>query len=104
MKEIVLGKEIKMHNYFSKDLVDLLEGLLIKNRKLRFSLNEAKSHAFFKGIIWAKVEKCEYKPPINPKVKTESDMKNIDKKLLSIDIVSDNNSNVSKNFDNSFQK
>lgn len=54
----------------------------MKNPKDRLTLEQAKSHKFFKGIDWKKMENKEMKAPINPKVKTDFDVKNIDKARL----------------------
>ena len=43
------------------------------------TLEQSKNHKFFKGIDWDKMSRKEVKPPINPKVKTDFDVKNFDK-------------------------
>ena len=42
------------------------------------TLQEAKSHSFFKGVNWQKIENLTAKAPLNVKVKNDFDIKNID--------------------------
>jgi hypothetical protein len=51
-------------------------------------LEQCKNHKFFKGTDWAKMLNKQVKPPINPKVKTEFDVRNFDKARLSEEIIS----------------
>ena len=75
-------QELRHKEYFSSNLKNLLNGLLVKNPAKRFTLQDAKSHPFFKGINWEKILDQSAKAPINVKVKTDFDIRNIDKQIL----------------------
>ena len=54
----------------------------------RLTLDQAKKHPFFKSINWDNViTKKELKAPIKPKVKNESDIRNIDKHITKQDVM-----------------
>lgn len=65
-----------------------MECLLEKNPEIRLGspalggVNSIKNHIWFKGTDWDKVLNKKLKPPINPKVKSVQDTKNIDKGFL----------------------
>lgn len=86
MKNIILYQDIQMRDYFSKHFKNLIYGLLEKNPERRLTLQQAKEHPFFKGVDWNNLGKL--KAPIDPQSKNEFDVKNIDRQLLQMDIVS----------------
>ena len=57
-----------MKEYFSKDFISLLKGLLCTNPKKRLSLDGIKKHAFFKKINFETLKQNnKLKPPFKPK-------------------------------------
>ena len=70
-----------MKSYFSKDFSSLLTSLLNKNPSARPKCKDIKSHSFFKKVDWAKIENCELKAPIQPKVKNQDDIRNTNNML-----------------------
>lgn len=66
-------------------------GLLNKDPKERLGANgveEIKNHKYFEDIDWEKLAKREVKPPYNPRLRGEKDVKHIDSKYLDQNIVS----------------
>jgi len=63
--EIRSGK-VTVPDFVSPNATELLKGLLEKNVKHRLSAPEVKSHKFFLGVDWGKVERREYEPPFLP--------------------------------------
>jgi serine/threonine protein kinase len=59
-----------MKDYFSKDFIDLLHGLLEKDVKKRFNIDDVLCHPFFKKVDWDKIQlKQGLKPPLKPNLK-----------------------------------
>ena len=76
IKNALVTQRIDMKDYFSKDFTSLLNSLLNKNPNQRLKSTEIRNHSFFKKVDWGKMEKCELKAPILPKVKNEDDIRN----------------------------
>ena len=86
MRDELLQDDIVMKDFFSKQFVSLLNGLMDKDVQQRLTLDEVKKHAFFKNVDWALVLEGNLKAPIIPKAKNEGDTQNIDKKIKAQDI------------------
>jgi len=74
---------LKYPNYLSKDAINLLQELFIKDPDKRLGCgvkgeDEIKSHPFFKTIDWTAIEQKKIKPPFVPKIKSEIDTRYID--------------------------
>lgn len=70
---------------------DLLHRLLDKDPERRIGaggVEEIKEHEFFHSINWDDLYAKKVKPPYNPSVKSEKDVKHISSKFLDEDIVS----------------
>jgi len=81
MYQKILSYELKFPSYVSPDAQSLLEGLLIRDPDRRLGTHgadEVKKHAFFKDIDWVKLEKKEIESPFKPKVKSSTDISQID--------------------------
>ena len=69
--------KLKLHEYFSDELKDLLSQLLCRDPYKRIGVldkNELKSHEWFKDIDWDKLAKKEIDPPIDlVQIKTNLD-------------------------------
>ena len=55
---------------------DLVERLLVRDPRSRLTPQQAMEHAFFKGVDWAQVYRCERTPPFKPVVKHAGDTSN----------------------------
>lgn len=67
----ILSNHLKYPEHFSKEVKDLLKGLLNPDPKQRLGsrrtgIKEIKNHKFFKGIDWAEVANRNLKPPFVP--------------------------------------
>jgi serine/threonine protein kinase len=79
----ILSDKLKLPSYMSKDCVALIKGLLQRELKQRFTVNDIKAHKFFKGIDWAKMLRKEIRPPIVPIVKKGAlDIGNFDPQIV----------------------
>lgn len=70
---------------------DFLAGLLERDPQFRLGANgvqEIMDHPYFKGIDWEALKLKKIKPPYNPRVKSDTDVKHIDNKFLDENIVS----------------
>jgi len=66
-------------------------GLLERDPTTRLGANgveDIKNHEYFETIDWDALERREVKPPYNPRLKSEKDVKHIDSKYLDENIVS----------------
>ena len=84
MLEDIVTKPIDLKGNFSVEAKSLLTGLLSKDPQKRIGsgegdASEIKSHPWFSGIEWQKLESKELYPPYKPMVTGPEDTRNIDK-------------------------
>ena len=94
--------KIKYPKYLSKEAVDLLQKLFVKDPEKRLGngengLNDIKSHPFYAEIDWDNLLAKKIKPPFVPKLKNITDVKYIDKEFTSLPIKESVNSGDSLN-------
>ena len=82
-------EQVKFQKFLSKEAVDLLTKLFIKNPEKRLGsgpngVNDIKSHIFFSSINWDSILEKKIKPPFTPKLKNETDTKYIDPEFTSL--------------------
>ena len=75
--------QIKYPKYLTKEVVDLLEKLFIKDPEKRLGsgpngLQNIKSHPFFSSIHWDSILAKKIKPPFTPKLRNAADTRYID--------------------------
>ena len=63
---------------FSPNAGDLLRGLLKRDPEERLKVDQIKSHAFFGAINWENLMERNVTPPYVPRLKSETDIRNID--------------------------
>jgi len=73
---IIKTEQVKFHKYLSKEAVDLLTKLFIKDPEKRLGsgpngLNDIKSHPFFASINWESILEKKIKPPFTPKLRVK---------------------------------
>eukprot|EP01113_Clastostelium_recurvatum_P044421 TRINITY_DN74_c0_g1_i2.p1 TRINITY_DN74_c0_g1~~TRINITY_DN74_c0_g1_i2.p1 ORF type:complete len:402 (-),score=118.55 TRINITY_DN74_c0_g1_i2:66-1271(-) len=81
MYQKILTGELRFPSYISPDAKSLLEGLLTRDVEKRLGTHggdEIKSHPWFKGLDWEKLDRKEIIPPFKPRVKSDSDTSQID--------------------------
>ena len=89
---IIKTEQVKFHKYLSKEAVDLLTKLFIKDPEKRLGsgpngLNDIKSHPFFASINWESILEKKIKPPFTPKLRSETDTRYIDPEFTSCQAV-----------------
>ena len=82
-------EQVKYQKYLSKEAVDLLSKLFIKDPEKRLGsgpngLNDIKSHPFFSSINWDSILEKKIKPPFTPKLRSETDTRYIDPDFTSL--------------------
>eukprot|EP01132_Coremiostelium_polycephalum_P005912 gene5912-7361_t len=81
MYQRILNGELKIPSYISPEAKSLLEGLLTREVDKRLGSkggNEVKNHPWFKNIDWDKLDRKELEAPFIPKVKSGTDISQID--------------------------
>ena len=87
----IKSEQVKFPKYLSKEAVDLLCKLFIKDPEKRLGsgpngLNDIKSHVFFSSINWESIYEKKIKPPFTPKLKNAIDTRYIDQEFTSLPI------------------
>eukprot|EP01084_Bolivina_argentea_P269980 458959_1 len=75
MCENILYGKIPFYSFMSRECVDLISKLLIKNAAKRITCNEMKDSDFFSDIDWDKCYNKEIEPPFEPIVVNKNDVK-----------------------------
>jgi len=87
MYDKILRGVLKFPPFMSENAKDLIAKLLSRDPETRLgSKEDAKelmNHPFFEGIDWQKLYNREYKPPFNPGVSSDFDLKNFDPQFTS---------------------
>lgn len=78
LKDLICSGKLKLPGYLSADTHSLLKGLIQRNVDKRLSVDQIKSHKFFEGIEWSKLENKEIKPPLQPIIDDGFDLRNFD--------------------------
>jgi len=83
MYQKILNGELRFPSYVSADAQSLLEGLLTRDVEKRLGSGaegsaDVKKHPFFSSLDWEKLEKKDVEPPFKPKVKSSTDISQID--------------------------
>jgi len=83
MYQKILNGELRFPSYVSPEAHSLLEGLLTRDVERRLGSGvsgseNVKRHPFFKDVDFGKLERREYDAPYKPKVKSETDITQID--------------------------
>ena len=86
---LIKNDQVKFYKYLSKEAVDLLTKLFIKDPEKRLGsgpngLNDIKSHPFFSSINWDSILEKKIKPPFTPKLRSETDTRYIDPEFTSL--------------------
>ena len=81
-------EQVKFHKYLSKEAVELLSKLFIKDPEKRLGsgpngVDNIKSQPFFASINWESILEKKIKPPFTPKLKSETDTRYIDPEFTS---------------------
>lgn len=76
MSKRILNAETPYPPNFSVELKSLLDGLLKKDPKERFTVADVKNHAFFSQMNWQKLEEGLENPPFVPSIVGELDTTN----------------------------
>ena len=82
-------EQVKFYKYLSKEAMDLLTKLFIKDPEKRLGsgpngLKDIQSHPFFASIDWESILEKKIKPPFTPKLRSETDTRYIDPEFTSI--------------------
>ena len=81
---LIKNEPVAFTDNFSRNAQSLISGLLRKDAKRRLgsdSLDQIKSHPFFKPINWEKLYNLEIPAPIIPKVHDAEDTSNFDRRI-----------------------
>jgi len=88
MYQKILSSELVFPSFVSREAQALLTGLLTRDVDKRLGSgpngsSDVKSHHFFAGIDWAKLDRKEYEAPFKPGVRSETDISQIDQAFTS---------------------
>jgi len=80
MYQKILNGELRFPDSMSPDACSLLEGFLTRDPAKRYGtdFNVIKSHPFYAGLDWDKLERKEIEPPFKPEVYGKEDTDQID--------------------------
>ena len=86
---IIKTEQVKFYKYLSKEAVDLLTKLFIKDPEKRLGsgpngLNDIQTHPFFASINWNSIIEKKIKPPFTPKLRSKTDTRYIDPEFTSL--------------------
>eukprot|EP00027_Filamoeba_sp_ATCC50430_P007484 CAMPEP_0168558218 /NCGR_PEP_ID=MMETSP0413-20121227/9848_1 /TAXON_ID=136452 /ORGANISM="Filamoeba nolandi, Strain NC-AS-23-1" /LENGTH=468 /DNA_ID=CAMNT_0008589315 /DNA_START=80 /DNA_END=1484 /DNA_ORIENTATION=+ len=88
LQKKILNDKLKLPSYLTADAHSIIKGLLNRDVNKRLGRNgakEIKSHAFFKGMNWKKLQNLELEPPFRPEVpKGILDTSNFDEEFLNM--------------------
>ena len=74
----ITEKDVEIMPGFSPNAADLLRGLLQRDPNNRLTVEQVKAHAFFSTIDWDQLFERNITPPYVPRLKSETDIRNID--------------------------
>ena len=82
-------EQVKFPNFLSKEAVDILTKLFIKDPEKRLGsgpngLEDIKSQPFFSSINWDSILEKKIKPPFTPKLRSATDTRYIDPDFTSL--------------------
>lgn len=85
LQKKIMTEKIKLPSYLDASTHAVIKGLIERNVERRLTIKKLKSHAFFKGVDWEKLQNHEVQPPFRPKVtRGMSDVSNFDEKFTSL--------------------
>ncbi|XP_060069915.1 serine/threonine-protein kinase Sgk1-like [Ylistrum balloti] len=86
MYDNILYKPLRLRTNVSAAARSILEGLLQKEKEKRLGCQqdfmEVKSHEFFKDLNWDELDEKKMKPPYNPNVSGQLDLKHFDPEFV----------------------
>lgn len=82
LKDMICTSKVKLPGYLTADAHSLIKGLIERNVSKRLTVEQIKSHPFFKTIDWVKLENKEIKTPLNPSIDDNYDLKHFDEEYL----------------------
>jgi len=83
----ILDSDLVVPSHFSPELADLTRQLLDREPTTRLQDPvKIKAHPFFKDTDWQAIERMEITPPIQPLVRSDDDVVNINEELLAYPI------------------
>ena len=74
MYDKILNADLQFSPFFSPDACDLITRLLERDPRRRITVAEAKRHPFFELVEWRRMLLKDYKPPMVPALRSETDL------------------------------
>jgi serine/threonine protein kinase len=78
MYDMIANKKLEFPRHFQPVTCSFLSGLLERDPAIRFGVAEIKSHEFFNGVDWGKLERKDYQAPMVPRLRDELDLSYFD--------------------------